>query len=446
TVYAEDYEQITENGVTRDFYYLDGNTIIIKQGGTFKEYQAFTDYLGSIIAVVDENGNKVFDASYDVWGRQTVALNTIGLHRGYTGHEMLDEFAIINMNGRIYDPVLGRFFSPDNYVQQTDNSQNYNRYSYCLNNPLKYTDPSGELLWAIPVIVGAYFGGASINNSFNPFKWDYGDIKTYAGMAVGAFSSYVGASVGTAVGGGTGILAGIKGGLVGGMVAGQINGLGMTAISHGNIKDMVFNSGLGGIYGGFSGAVAGGVGAVIPDFKGVPGSSFKNGIYELGNSAIKGMASGLAAGGVMAAMTQNSDYLWKGMLIGACTNIGIAGLNIGLFGSTFIPDYQKYDLPQDIKYRRGTFLFKKGDGITLGTDEIAVRLGDDFKINRRTFYHEFYHTIQIKKYGAFSFYVKTIKQYINAFLKTGNWMNVYRTPGTLEFEANYYAVRRNELY
>lgn len=48
-------------------------------------------------------------------------------------------------NGRFYDPLLGRFFSPNNYVQMPDNSQNFNRYSYCLNNPLKYTDPSGNL-------------------------------------------------------------------------------------------------------------------------------------------------------------------------------------------------------------------------------------------------------------------------------------------------------------
>ena len=97
----------------------------------------------SILSVIDENGTKVFDASYDAWGKQTVTLNTIGLLRGYTGHEMLKEFNLINMNGRVYDPVLGRFLSPDKYVQEADNSQNYNSYSYCLNNPLKYTDPSG---------------------------------------------------------------------------------------------------------------------------------------------------------------------------------------------------------------------------------------------------------------------------------------------------------------
>jgi RHS repeat-associated protein len=154
-------------------YYIVGNTIAIRENGTVKEYHAFTDNLDSILSVVDENGTKVFDASYDAWGKQTVTLNTIGLHRGYTGHEMLSEFDIINMNqrslsrsgesnGRLYDPVLGRFFSPDNYVQMPDNSQNFNRYSYCLNNPLKYTDPSGNLFGIDDAIIAfAAFNMAS---------------------------------------------------------------------------------------------------------------------------------------------------------------------------------------------------------------------------------------------------------------------------------------------
>ncbi|MBE6341144.1 MAG: hypothetical protein E7069_10495 [Bacteroidales bacterium] len=48
-------------------------------------------------------------------------------------------------NGRFYAPQLGRFLSPDPYVQNATNPQNFNRYSYCLNNPLKYTDPSGNM-------------------------------------------------------------------------------------------------------------------------------------------------------------------------------------------------------------------------------------------------------------------------------------------------------------
>ena len=86
----------------------------------------------------------MFEASYDAWGKQTIKLNKIGLQRGYTGHEMRNDFDIINMNGRLYNPVLGRFLSPDNFVQMPGNTQRYNRYSYCLNNPLKCTDPSGE--------------------------------------------------------------------------------------------------------------------------------------------------------------------------------------------------------------------------------------------------------------------------------------------------------------
>jgi len=50
------------------------------------------------------------------------------------------------MNGRVYDPVTGRFLSPDPYIQNPYNGQNFDRYSYCLNNPLKYVDPSGYLI------------------------------------------------------------------------------------------------------------------------------------------------------------------------------------------------------------------------------------------------------------------------------------------------------------
>ena len=79
-------------------------------------------------------GDKVFDASYDAWGNQTVAKNDIGFHRGYTGREHLNEFGLINMNGRalspsgesngrLYDPPLGRLLSSDACMQTSDNSR-----------------------------------------------------------------------------------------------------------------------------------------------------------------------------------------------------------------------------------------------------------------------------------------------------------------------------------
>ncbi|MDY5844421.1 MAG: hypothetical protein SPJ90_08385 [Prevotella sp.] len=60
--------------------------IIIRDNDTVRHYLDFSDNLDSILCVMDENGAKVFDSSYDAWGRQTVTISTIGLHRGYRGH------------------------------------------------------------------------------------------------------------------------------------------------------------------------------------------------------------------------------------------------------------------------------------------------------------------------------------------------------------------------
>ena len=62
----------------------------------------------------------------------------------FTGHEHLYSFGLINMNGRMYDPLLSSFLSPDNYMQDPTSQQGFNRYAYCMYNPLKYIDPSGE--------------------------------------------------------------------------------------------------------------------------------------------------------------------------------------------------------------------------------------------------------------------------------------------------------------
>ncbi len=87
------------------------------------------------------------------------------------------------MNGRLYDPLVGRFLSPDNNVQMPDFSQNFNRYSYCINNPLIYTDPSGEIfgiddvayiIVGIIVLAKNYSDGKKANNGeTNPFNWNW---------------------------------------------------------------------------------------------------------------------------------------------------------------------------------------------------------------------------------------------------------------------------------
>ncbi len=87
----------------------------------------------------------------------SVCSNTVfHFDRGYTGHEHMCGFGLINMNGRLYDPYLQRFLSPDPYVQFADNPQNFNRYSYVLNNPFMYTDPDGEWIWLVFAVYGAW--------------------------------------------------------------------------------------------------------------------------------------------------------------------------------------------------------------------------------------------------------------------------------------------------
>lgn len=110
------------------------------------------DHLGSWTVIADEDGRLEQELSYDVWGNlrnpDTWCVDaTIRpmLDRGYTGHEHHVGLGLINMNGRIYDPVMSSFLSVDRYVQNPGNSQGFNRYAYCMYNPLRFTDPSGWL-------------------------------------------------------------------------------------------------------------------------------------------------------------------------------------------------------------------------------------------------------------------------------------------------------------
>lgn len=102
------------------------------------------------------------------------------------------------MNGRVYDPVLGRFLSPDKYIQEGDNSQNYNSYSYCLNNPLKYADPSGNVFVLDDFIaitaMGAMMGAMNAAMSDKPI-WKgalLGAASTAATYGIGSIFNGVG--------------------------------------------------------------------------------------------------------------------------------------------------------------------------------------------------------------------------------------------------------------
>ncbi|NQD35651.1 hypothetical protein HPT27_01365 [Permianibacter sp. IMCC34836] len=162
--------------------YFIGNVEIVKKAGTTEYRRAIPngivtngnpsyilkDHLGSTDVILDCTGNTntVQSFSFDAFGNQRQAsswsiragdfssslLSGMRLmsprsdaktFHGYTGHEMVDELGLIHMNGRMYDPKLGRFLQADPYIQAPKSSQSLNRYSYLLNNPLNGTDPTG---------------------------------------------------------------------------------------------------------------------------------------------------------------------------------------------------------------------------------------------------------------------------------------------------------------
>lgn len=221
-----------------------------------------TDNVGSIVGIYDSDGQELFRADYDPWGVMTVRRNDIGFIRGYTGHEMLQEFNLINMNGRVYDPQICRFLSPDNYVQEPVNSQSFNRYSYCLNNPLKYNDPSGELFTIDDIFICAFMSGA-INWAMNGGQLNAKGLAFF-GIGTGSFvaGSLVGAGISSALytsSLGSGFISGAAIGLGSGFAGGFTSGLGNSLVSGCSFSSSLSNAFSSGLQSGILGAIIGGL-------------------------------------------------------------------------------------------------------------------------------------------------------------------------------------------
>lgn len=127
-----------------------------------------SDHQGSVETITDEAGGIFERLRYEPFGgrRHSQSLGSpqtrsnARVRQGFTGHEHDEEVGLINMKGRMYDPVLGRFLSLDPFMVGPRTSQALNRYSYVLNNPLRYTDPMGFETNELPVIVyDSWYGG-----------------------------------------------------------------------------------------------------------------------------------------------------------------------------------------------------------------------------------------------------------------------------------------------
>ncbi|TLX23684.1 type IV secretion protein Rhs [Chryseobacterium indologenes] len=223
--YSEDgsFEVIKNNatGQEKHILYIGGspyesNIVYLKDlGQTSGSYKFLhKDYIGSILAISDENGKKLEQRHYDAWGNITHVkigdgaiitdqagilseANNLILDRGYTSHEHFAAVGVIHMNGRLYDPLLRRFLNADENIQDPTNTQNYNKYGYVMNNPLMYNDPSGEfLMWLLGAFVGGYLNGVAANGGqWNPGKWNW--ESTWSAVLGGAIG---GAAVSGALG------------------------------------------------------------------------------------------------------------------------------------------------------------------------------------------------------------------------------------------------------
>lgn len=258
--------------------YIGGNgytaPTIVKSDGTIQNYlYLHRDYQGSILAISNDAGLIVEKRLFDPWGSIIKVQDGAGsplniltiLDRGYTGHEHLQSVGLIHMNGRLYDPKLHRFLQPDNYVQDPFNTQNYNRYGYCWNNPFKYTDPSGEWIW---IVVGAVIGG-TINWIAHGAQFNARGLTAFGiGAAAGALAGFIGPAAFTAAGGGAagtgGFIAGAAAGAAGSAASQIVLSVG-NHVAFGDplmsgkdfIKGVAFGAALGGTFNGIQALRAG---------------------------------------------------------------------------------------------------------------------------------------------------------------------------------------------
>ncbi len=278
--YEIEYSQGTYNHI---HYIRAGGKLVamlVKEDGSTQTdyYYTYTDHLGSILTVTDDNATVIAEQSFDAWGRRrdpstwqyvaSLTANPKWLFRGYTGHEQLDHFELVHMNGRLYAPKTGMMLSPDNFVLEHYNTQSHNRYIYVYNNPLKYTDPNGEapLLAAVAI---AFAVGGTTNAILNADKIDsFGKGALY--FAVGGIGAAAGVALPPAS-------APIKTGLlIGGLSTGALN-VGADYAT-GNLNE---NSNFGDIVASFrKGVIAGGVGTAIGNIALHTTLQFGQGIFK----------------------------------------------------------------------------------------------------------------------------------------------------------------------
>lgn len=276
------YERETStDGTVRHTHYIGGGTGVTAiytearsavGAITHTTRYVHKDHLGSVTSISESDGAVKERLSFDAWGRRrTLSYGLNGwtviyddptsaeTQRGFTGHEMLDSMGLVHMNGRVYDPLTGRFLSPDPFVQAPSDMQNLNRYSYVLNNPLSGTDPSGFLgnfFKRIGRAIGKAVSGVAnfVKDNWKPI------VAIAAGIVTGGVALWALGPTALTLGGAFGALAGtsatwsltVYGAVVAGAGVGFGSAFAGTMLNGGGIGDALRAGLTSGVIGGLS--------------------------------------------------------------------------------------------------------------------------------------------------------------------------------------------------
>lgn len=363
--------------------YYDSPLVLVKQNGNSSYYMVLRDHLGSITQVI---GSSSHEQSYDAWGRlrnpSTYEVYAPGsepdlfLGRGYCGHEHIPGIGLINMNARLYDPLIGRFLSPDPYVQAPDFSQSFNRYSYCMNNPLIVIDRDGQL-WFVPILVGAAIGAAFSAATytamvvFTPMTWNSSQFWRAVGMG--------------ALGGALGGAAGLAGSALGVTQAGNLLGYNiLSQTTNSLITNAVFGqrTELSDIIGIAAGAT---ISSVLPKFGAINAKPIINTLAETGFNSLRGAATGIVKGTVDAIIHKDVRYIYQDAIGGAISGGVRTLLDNVIFGAPFKPNPQygvkgHYRTGGIADYINKIILSQKG-GLTLGEQMYVSNPNNKFLLN-----------------------------------------------------------------
>jgi RHS repeat-associated protein len=242
------------------------------------------DLVQSTVSVTDGNGQQTASVGYDPFGAvaQSASQGVDNFRPKFTDKSFDADSGLYFFGERYYDPVVGRFTTPDPAAQYL------NPYVLAADNPVSQIDPTGE--WAfiaviiIGAVIGAYMGAAAVNHDYNPSHWDWHSGKTYAGLLGGAVIGAMGGALVEVA-----ATAGVAAGIAGAVLVGAGENAAFTAMGGGSAKDILISAAEGAAFGFLFGGAGAALGSLARRFGRTAGTA----AVEAGEGAESALARGL---------------------------------------------------------------------------------------------------------------------------------------------------------